>query len=80
MYFQSSGIRYVPTNYPNHQAAKHALLNGQDVDPKDYYFRLKLMLESDDPDPEIQDLVNKIVIASAVRRPNSILYQAYVVQ
>lgn len=78
LYFQSSGIRFVPDTYPD-QTAKHQLLNGQDIDPSKYYFRLKLMLESDDPDPKLQDVVNKIVIASAVRHPDSVVYQAYVV-
>lgn len=78
IYFQSSGIRLVPDSYANPQA-KHDLLAGKDIDPATYYFRLKLMLESDSPDPQIQDLVSKIVIASAVRHPDSVVYQAYVV-
>ena len=79
MYFQSSGIRFVPESYAD-QSAKDKLLAGQDIDPNLYYFRLKLILECDDPDPLVQDVVNKIVIASAVRHPDRVVYQAYVVQ
>ncbi|KAJ9477405.1 hypothetical protein PHBOTO_000937 [Pseudozyma hubeiensis] len=79
LYFQSSGIRFVPSSYPD-QSAKAKLLAGEDIDPTKYYFRLKLILESDDPDPQVQDLVNKIVIASAVRHPDRVVYQAYVVE
>ncbi|EST06074.1 hypothetical protein PSEUBRA_003932 [Kalmanozyma brasiliensis GHG001] len=79
LFFQSSGIRFVPETYPD-QSAKYALLAGQDIDPSKYYFRLKLMLECDDPDALVQDAVNKIVIASAVRHPDSVVYQAYVVE
>ena len=78
MYFQSSGIRLVPDAY-NDEEAKSLLLAGQDLDPKRYYFRLKLILETDCPDPKVQDIVNKIVIASAVRHPKAVVYQAYVV-
>ncbi|SPO21519.1 uncharacterized protein UTRI_01006_B [Ustilago trichophora] len=76
---KSGRIRFVPETYPD-QSAKDKLLAGQDIDPKLYYFRLKLILECDDPDPQVQDVVNKIVIASAVRHPDSVVYQAYVVQ
>lgn len=69
----------MPQSYPD-QSAKDKLLAGQDVDPKLYYFRLKLILECDDPDPQVQDVVNKVVIASAVRHHDSVVYQAYVVQ
>lgn len=79
LYFQSTGIRFVPASYPD-QTAKDKLLAGQDIDPNLYYFRLKLQLESDDPDPAVQDVVNKVVIASAVRHPDRVVYQAYVVQ
>lgn len=78
LYFQSSGVRFVPETYPD-QTAKDQLLRGEDIDPAKYYFRLKLILESDDPDEELQDVVNKVVIASAVRHPDSVVYQAYVV-
>ena len=79
LYFQSSGIRFVPESYPD-QSAKQKLLNGHDLDPKLYYFRLKLVLECDDPDPHVQDVVNKVIIASAVRHPDSVVYDAYVVE
>lgn len=78
LYVQSSGIRLVPASYNNPQA-KEDLLAGKDIDPTTYYFRLKLILESDSPDAQVQDIVNKIVIASAVRHPDSVVYQAYVV-
>ncbi|KAI3476119.1 hypothetical protein L1887_62338 [Cichorium endivia] len=54
-------------------------LVGELVDPSQYYFRLKLILECDDPDPQVQDLVCKVVIASAVRTTDTVMYQAYVV-
>ncbi|TKY89418.1 hypothetical protein EX895_001949 [Sporisorium graminicola] len=79
LFFQSSGIRFVPETYED-QTAKEKLLAGQDLDPNLYYFRLKLILECDNPDPQVQDIVNKIVIASAVRHPDRVVYQAYVVQ
>lgn len=78
IYFQSTGIRFVPESYSNAQA-KADLLAGKDIDPATYYFRLKLILESDSPDALIQDLVGKIVVASAVRHPDSVVYDAYVV-
>lgn len=79
LYFQSSGIRHVPPSYSDPQAAT-LLAQGHDIHPNRYYFRLKLILESDDPDPHVQDIVNKILIASAVRGPLSIVYDAYVVE
>jgi hypothetical protein len=54
-------------------------MQGELVDPSQYYFRLKLILECDDPDPQVQDLVCKVVIASAVRTTDTVMYQAYVV-
>ncbi|KAJ1033196.1 hypothetical protein NDA13_001194 [Ustilago tritici] len=79
LYIQSSGVRFVPKSYPD-QSAQDRLLAGEDIDPNLYYFRLKLILESDDPDEKVQDVVNKVVIASAVRHPDRIVYQAYVVE
>ncbi|PWZ03350.1 hypothetical protein BCV70DRAFT_197565 [Testicularia cyperi] len=78
MYFQSSGLRLVPESY-NDPEAKAAILAGKDVEPSRYYFRLKLILETDCPDTQLQDIVNKIIIASAIRRPKAVIYQAYVV-
>ncbi|KAJ1034563.1 hypothetical protein NDA18_001419 [Ustilago nuda] len=79
LYIQSSGVRFVPKSYPD-QSAQDRLLTGEDIDPNLYYFRLKLILESDDPDEKVQDVVNKVVIASAVRHPDRVVYQAYVVE
>ncbi|SYW79370.1 uncharacterized protein UBRO2_03054 [Ustilago bromivora] len=79
LYIQSSGVRFVPKSYPD-QSAQDRLLAGEDIDPNLYYFRLKLILESDDPDEKVQDVVNKVVIASAVRHPDKVVYQAYVVE
>ncbi|GAK64939.1 uncharacterized protein PAN0_007d3155 [Moesziomyces antarcticus] len=78
LYFQSSGVRFVPSSYPD-QTAVQRIMQGESVDPSQYYFRLKLILECDDPDPQVQDLVCKVVIASAVRTTDTVMYQAYVV-
>jgi hypothetical protein len=60
--------------------ATHELNQGADIHPARYYFRLKLILESDDPHPAIQEACNKIVVASAVRGETSIVYDAYLLE
>jgi len=65
----------VPSGNP---IAAAALTSGQDINPANYYFRLNLILESDDPHPDLQEVCRKLVIASAVRGENSIVYDAYV--
>lgn len=75
LYFQSSGRRFVPSG---DSLVAAALAAGQDIDPAKYYFRLKLILESDDPHLDVQEVCRKVVIASAVRGESSIVYDAYV--
>ncbi|UZJ50685.1 hypothetical protein CBS101457_000005 [Exobasidium rhododendri] len=77
LYFQSSGNRYVPSGNPEDTAM---LNSGEDIEPSKYYFRLKIQLESDDPQPAIREACQKLVVASAVRGQTSIVYDAYVVQ
>jgi hypothetical protein len=74
LYIQSSGRRYVPSG---DEEATRLLNKGEDIEPERYYFRLKLIFESDDPDPAIQEAVSKIVVATAVRGETSIVYDAY---
>lgn len=76
IYIQSRGTRYGRT-----KAATEALLSGdKEADPKDYYFRLRLELETDDPDPLVQEACKSIVVASAVRGLKSIAYDAYILE
>lgn len=75
LYVQSRGTRFA-----RDEAAAQGLAQGDDVDPRNYYFRLRLELESDDPDTQVQEACRSMVVASAVRGKESIVYDAYILE
>ncbi|KAL9934437.1 hypothetical protein V8E36_006893 [Tilletia maclaganii] len=70
IYFSTEGSRIVlPTAVDPARPQPHEML-----------FRLRLKLETDDPDPEIQQACKSVIIGAAVRGPDAIAIDAYAVQ
>ena len=56
-------------------ATLEALLRGEEVDPRDYYFRVAVYLETSAPG--LGHLQDAIFVASAIREADAVRYRAY---
>ncbi|KXS21390.1 hypothetical protein M427DRAFT_130871 [Gonapodya prolifera JEL478] len=70
IYVQTKGVRHAEKD-----VLQKVLSPDADVDPKEYYFRLHVFLETGDP--RYFWLNNLVIVASAIRTGKVVIYDAY---
>ncbi|KAK0553435.1 hypothetical protein OC846_001289 [Tilletia horrida] len=70
MYVNSEGTRVISPD----------AVDPKNPQPHEMMFRLRMKLESDDPDADVQKACKGIVVTSAVRGPDGIAFDAYLME